>query len=108
MFACILGAPRIRDQEMAEEERTSLDSDGVNLVLTGWSMLRSGYYAASWFCCVGMVLVSSKLCLSLITTCIFSAATTPYLVGEKRPKEATKSTKHASCQLQDIGYGIYF
>ena len=50
MFAYILGGPRIHDQEMAKEERTSLDSDSVDLVLTDWSMLRSGHYAA--FCCV--------------------------------------------------------
>ena len=63
MSTFFLGAPRIRDQEMAKEERTSLDSDSVDLVLTARAMLRSGYYAAFWFCSVGMVPVWSKPCV---------------------------------------------
>ena len=63
MFAYILGGPRIHDQEMAKEERTSTNSDSVDFVLTGSAILRSGYYAAFWFCCVGMVPIWSKLCV---------------------------------------------
>ena len=86
MFAYILGAPRIRDQEMAEEERTSLDSDSVDLVLTAWSMLRSGHYAA--FCCVllGWCLFGRNRVSFVDYHVHFSAAMAPHLVGKTRPK----------------------
>ena len=50
MFAYILGAPRIHDQEMAKEERTSTSSDSVDLVLTGLSDV------ALWILCCILVL----------------------------------------------------